>query len=321
MKKILSMVVLLLLLFFIGVILYNQESIVHPKRRVLQAYHYEWLNNPKEHSMQIIRDNKHKDVLIVKRDETVALSKRSQKVLTALQNQGYEEETLKKRGVIVMFHGKNGRKEDLLPVAERYITAGFTCVLVDLPAHGDSPQTETKYVEKLDEMAILVARKYVDIWRQPIYFWGMSLGGRYAILAASKYDKKIYADPQAVVLVSTFDKLSYVLKEKSVDLFGRYLGKALYKGLAFSLKLFYDFDPEKIDSYSIAKKMKIPVFELHGKKDKLIGYKHGENLFKEFSNKKSEFHLDEKGDHHNILVTDYPFYLKSILFLLGQQDR
>jgi len=321
MKKILSMIILLLLLVFIAVILYNQESMVHPKRRVLQAYHYEWLNNPQEHSMQIIRDEKHNDILIVKRDESVALSKRSQKVLTALQEQGYEEEKLKKRGVIVMFHGKNGRKEDLLPVAERYITAGFTCVLMDLPAHGDSLKTETKYIERLDEVVLGVAKKYVDINNQPIYFWGMSLGGRYAIVSASRYDKKSYPEPQALVLVSTFDKLSYILKEKSVDLFGRYLGKALYRGLAFSLKLFYGFDPEKIDSYSIAQQIKIPVFELHGKKDKLISYRHGENLFKAFPNKKSEFHLDEKGDHHNILVTDYPFYLKSILFLLGQQEQ
>ena len=55
---------------------------------------------------------------------------------------------------------------------------------------------------------------------------------------------------------------------------------------------------------------------LHGKEDQLIGYEHGETLFKQFPNKGNEFHLDEHGDHHNILVTDYPFYLKSILFLL-----
>ena len=55
---------------------------------------------------------------------------------------------------------------------------------------------------------------------------------------------------------------------------------------------------------------------LHGKEDKLIGYKRGEELFKHFDTKDKVFHLDEKGNHHNILVTEYPFYLKSILFLL-----
>jgi fermentation-respiration switch protein FrsA (DUF1100 family) len=96
------------------------------------------------------------------------------------------------------------------------------------------------------------------------------------------------------------------------------LGNVLYKSLLVSLELFCSFDPEKSDSVEKAKGIDIPLFMLHGKKDKLIGYEHGEKLFKAFSNKNREFHLDENGDHHNILITDYPFYKKSIEFLLKE---
>ena len=316
MKKLLILILLLLITLFIVTIIYNQESIIHPKRRELQGYHYEWLNYPYKHSMKIIKDKEHKDILIVKFDDTVSCSKRSKKILDELEKSGYKKESLSDNGVMVMFHGKNGRKEDLLPVAERYVSAGFTCVLVDLPAHGDSVKTETEYNEKLDYMALNVAKKYVDIYNQPIYFWGMSLGGRYAITSSSTYKKKGFLTPKALVLVSTFDNFSNVLKDKSNDLFGSYVGDLLYQGLRFSLNLFYNFDPQKINSATLAQGIKVPVFMLHGKKDKLIDYRAGVNLFEEFPNSDKEFYIDEKGNHHNILVTSYPFYLKSILFLL-----
>jgi hypothetical protein len=55
MKKIL-LILLLLFLLFCGVVIFNQENIVHPKRRALQPYHLEWLEHPKEHSMKIVKD-------------------------------------------------------------------------------------------------------------------------------------------------------------------------------------------------------------------------------------------------------------------------
>ncbi len=45
MKKLLF-VFLLLFLLFISIIIYNQENIMKPTTRVLQAYHYDWLEHP-----------------------------------------------------------------------------------------------------------------------------------------------------------------------------------------------------------------------------------------------------------------------------------
>jgi alpha-beta hydrolase superfamily lysophospholipase len=270
--------------------------------------------------MEIIKD---RYVLIVKPNQDVTLSKRSQKIKDELNSVGFSDESLKENGTIVMYHGKNGRKEDLLPVAERYVTAGFVCVLVDLPAHGENPKERIAYgqgeEQYLYEEVLDVAQKHIDIAGKPIYLWGMSLGGAYAIRSALTQNNDI--EPKALILVATFDKLSNILKEKSLTLFGDYLGGGLYKGLTYSLKSFYNFEPEKVDSAGNAKNINLPLFMLHGKKDELIGYKHGENLFKSFSSVKKEFHLDEDGDHHNILVTNYPFYLKSIQFLLEQNFK
>ena len=41
-------------------------------------------------------------------------------------------------GTLILLHARKGRKEDLLPVAERFAAAGFRCLIPDLPAHGES---------------------------------------------------------------------------------------------------------------------------------------------------------------------------------------
>jgi alpha-beta hydrolase superfamily lysophospholipase len=318
MKKLLLLIVLFLLISFLGVVFYNQQQLMHPKRRALQPYHYEWLNHPKQHSMKIIKSEGSPEILIVKYDPTVVLSQRSKKIKEELTVLGYDELVLRDNGILIMFHGRHGRKEDLLPVAERYIIAGYTCVLVDIPAHGEnfgaSSLSEGYF---LYDKILNSIQNEVNLKGKSIYLWGISLGGKYAIDSAQP-TKRMFAKPKALVLLSTFDNLSYVVKEKSLNVFGTYLGKALYGGLRLSLQVFYDFELEKVDSATNATRVKIPLFMLHGKKDKLIGYKHGENLFNHFPTKEKEFHLDEKGNHHNILITDYPFYLKSIEFLLRE---
>ena len=55
-----------------------------------------------------------------------------------------------------------------------------------------------------------------------------------------------------------------------------------------------------------------------GKKDELIAYDQGKNLFEHFGSKDKVLYADEEGDHHNILVTEHEFYKESGLFLLGE---
>ena len=62
----------------------------------------------------------------------------------------------------------------------------------------------------------------------------------------------------------------------------------------------------------------MPLYMVHGKKDKLISYQQGKKLFDAFASTDKVFYLDEEGTHHNILVTGHEFYKESGLFLLGE---
>lgn len=311
----------LLLLAYAGIVWFNQHTIMHPNKRLLQEYHKEWLNHPQKHSMKI---EKHSTVdgipyLIVKHNPSLPNSKRKQSLLKQLIEKGVSVENLKQRAVLVLLHGKNGRKEDLLPVAERYMVLGFTCVLPDLPLHGESKiatlyygtiKSEQHYVDSvLDDALAYIGRL------DKLSIWGMSLGGAFALRSVTHSKYRF----DSMVLVSTFDRLDGVLKDKSESIFGSVIGSFLYRGLELGLDLFYDFDPRSANSAKLASEVKTPLYMMHGEKDELISIHRGEVLFKSFGSSKKRFVRDKDGDHHNILVTSYPFYLESGLFLLGTE--
>lgn len=320
MKKFLFISLFVGLLLILGIVLMSQERIMHPKKRELQAYHFDWLKHPLRHGMDIQKalTPNHIPYLIVTQNQTQGLSKRQHILLNQVAPIPIRNHT----GTLILLHGKNGRKEDLLPVAERYIALGFTCILIDLPQHGESTHIPLYYATKAYE------RKYVDsvlkdashhitIDKDRLYIWGMSLGGAFAI--ANVIDSEY--EFQAMILVATFNKLDSVLQAKSKATFGEKIGGFLYAGLEKSLALFYDFDPQKVDNAQMAKALHIPLYMTHGKQDKLISYQQGEKLFNNFASMKKHFHLDNAGDHHNILVTKHQFFKESGLFLLEETTK
>lgn len=317
MKKFLF-IILFLLILVKSIVFVHQERILHPQKRVLQSYHYDWLNDSLKHGMNIEKHFSVDDTpyLIVTQNKTQGLSKRQR----ILKEQLKHQEVKKEAGTLVLLHGKNGRKEDLLPVAERYVALGFTCLLVDLPHHGESELKRLYYGTKTYEQVYVDevledASKHTNINENALYLWGMSLGGAFAIsnVTHSKYNF------QAMVLVATFDSLDRVLENKSKALFGEVLGGFLYVSLEKSLKFFYNFEPHKVNSVKMAEKLNIPLYMIHGEKDELIASAQGQRLFESFASKEKTFYLDEEGDHHNILVTKHLFFKESATFLLKER--
>lgn len=317
MKKILLLLFVFLLLIQ-SILFFNIQEIMTPEKRELQAYHSAWLERPLEHGIEIQKQFTKNQIpyMLVTQNSTQGLSKR-QKVLARQLGDVHIENNEK---TLVLLHGKNGRKEDLLPVAERYVLLGFRCVLIDLPHHGESQMEHLYYTTKayeknyVDEVLDDV-KKQNGLNANELYIWGMSLGGAFAIahVAHSKYDFN------AMVLVATFDNLQTVLSQKSQAVFGTVFGTVLYESLEKSLGWFYGFKPHEVDSGKLAKNLSLPVYMTHGKKDTLIAYVEGQKLFEKFVSPEKKFHLEEEGDHHNILVTKHKFFKESGLFLLGEK--
>jgi len=287
-------------------------ELLSPARRELQPYHGEWLDRPTEHGM-IIREFAARDAqvpcLLVLPDSSAGVSKRGEVVRRQLTEKGIELAPFGSAFAnLMLLHGRNGRKEDLLPVAERFCAVGFRCVIPDLPAHGESPMEVVRFGTSEFEASIpsevlAEAIAKFDLPRDPAGLWGMSMGGAFLAKAASLPG----APWKALVVVCSFDSLEAVVEQKvsayaggAAPLFASLIGKlCVARG---------GVNPAEAQPVQWAKSVTAPVLIAHGDKDSLITLFQGRRLFEAYGSTDKVWSVVKNGDHDRILVTEHPLY-------------
>jgi len=98
---------------------------------------------------------------------------------------GWHVEAENSRGVIVLIHGLRGSRLAMLERAKLFHGAGYSIVMIDLQAHGESPGDHITlgHLEQHDVWAaVAFAREHHP--EEPIGVLGISLGGASALLAS-----------------------------------------------------------------------------------------------------------------------------------------
>jgi len=304
-------------LLFLSIISYAQITILYPKERPIKDYHRYWLKRLQSDNIDI-QYHYSRDKISYLLLKATAKTKQSIHIKHFINTLRYKNNYLKaiNSKIVVLFHGKNGRKEDLLPLCERYIAMGFTCIVPDLPAHGDSKMAKFVLPKNYLDNILDDASKYIDLKDKKISIWGFSLGAAVAI--KSVVDSKYKFN--SMVLVSTFDNLENVVIDKTSTFFGTFIAKEFGLVLCKSLKNISNFDIDSLDSKKYAKKLNIPVLIIHGKKDSIVDYKRAKELYKTFASTKKEFILKPSSNHYTILKDVLKNYSKSGEFLIDELD-
>jgi pimeloyl-ACP methyl ester carboxylesterase len=211
-------------------------------------------------------------------------------------------------GTLVLVHGRKGRKEDYLPIAERLCASGFRCVIPDMPAHGDHPGKIATYgireagvpARALDE----AARKFA-FDPQPAGLLGMSMGGSVAMHAAGLPD----APWKALVVVSSFDSFPRVIEGQA----SRYLGTTLGPLWATASDAVYRWKSgisiAEIQPRLHASSLRLPAMIAHGSSDRVISMASGRRLFDSLpANTPTKWTEVPEADHDDVLITAYPIY-------------
>ncbi len=290
-----------------GVVGYYHYKMFSSSKRGLSGYHYYWFEKLKESHLSL-KYYKNRSYLIIKATSKTLSSTRFRLLRENFRHRGLGVERLNSH-IVILLHGKNGIKEDLLPLAEKFAAMGFISIIPTLPlesnrAHKGVFNLEASFLDTiLDD-----AKKHIDIHKK-IAIWGFSLGGAYAILnvAHSKYRFS------AIALFSTFDNLEYVIRDKSQALFGKNLGEFIADIFIKSLRVIDKIEIEKTDITRYAKDIDIPVLLIHGSEDKIVSYKRAKELYKSFASKKKFFIVD-KSNHKSVLK--WSLLCKSGFFLI-----
>lgn len=110
-------------------------TLASPARREIQPYHRSYLESPEAHGIKISRGwLDETPFLFVVPDLAMPLGERGKVLVRQLAEEdfGLSREV---RGLVVLLHGRNGRKEDLLPVAK-----AETLRIPTLVIHGDEDE-------------------------------------------------------------------------------------------------------------------------------------------------------------------------------------
>ncbi len=289
-------------------------------RTPVPDYYQTWLQQPEKHGMQvqiIPCDNRQSYCLIALPDAKAALGNRGRVMRRQLQ---FMQVTLPRqgmaKGIMVLLHGRGSRKEFMLPIAERFVAAGFICVIPDLPAHGEHLLRRQYFAGTNDEAAF--AERVLDDARQhlkqpelPAALWAMSLGGAFANRSVAN-NEKVW---RSLVIVSSFDELNKVLRDK-LDFLPDFLADNIHLLFLQILKWRQGFDVGKASPKQWAADITLPVLVVHGDQDTVIRQPHGKALFDAYKSNDKTWINVSGGNHHNVLITPMPLYATMGAWLL-----
>lgn len=317
-------IVLLLLLLLISIptacLIWASDQIASPTRRKLAGYHRDYLSNPASHGIRIERFTASDGTpcLVCTPDPSATLAKRGLLLREQLSAKGI---TLPAPGSVignlVLLHGRTGRKEDYLPVAERFCSAGFRCIIPDLPAHGENPSPFTTYGIREATIPQRVLSEAAATFRfpsQPCALVGMSMGGSVAIHAAALPD----APWKSLIILCSYDSFPAVVRGNISHKVGDTLADPAFAAIATLYQKRTGIDLDTIQPHRLAKGIRQPVLIAHGTDDLTIPLPAGHRLFQAFPEDSQKTWIEiPHANHNNILVTPYPLYSEMTVWLLG----
>lgn len=300
-----------------GLALWAGWQIASPPRRSLQDYHREFLARPGDHGLTIRRFTTADRTPCLICEPAGTLAKRGTTVREQLAGKGIALAKFGEiRGTLVLLHGRCGRKEDYLPIAERLCACGFRCLIPDLPGHGDHPAEIATYgvrEAELPERLLQEASEHFGFPQQPAGLLGMSMGGSVAMHAASR-DTNPW---QALVILSSFDSLAPVLGQNTARQFGNGCGPLLSGGAAWIYQQRAGLPLNAIRPDGHASRITIPTLIAHGTGDRVISLSAGRRLYEALPGPTEKQWIEVPGaDHDNVLITDFPIYQEVAAWML-----
>ena len=127
---------------------------------------------------------------------------------------GWHIRTQPSKGVVLLLHGIRGNRLSMLPRAQFLVTAGYSVVMIDLQAHGESSGDliTLGYREKDN---VIETIRYIKSSHpgEPIAIIGVSLGGAAAVLASP-------LNIDAIILESVFPDIETAITNRVAAILG-----------------------------------------------------------------------------------------------------
>ena len=202
------------------------------------------------------------------------------------------------KGTVILFHGLNSNKGNVLGEAFEFNSFGYNTMLVDIRAHGNSEGVVNSLGSKESEEVKLAFDHISKKGEKNIILWGMSLGAVIITKAIWQYDIK----PQKIILEMPFDRLQDHIKARA-----RISG---FPGEPFGFFVTFWTGAEqgywayghKTSRY--VKKIDCPVLLQWGNNDEYVLKKETERIFAAINSSKKKLEIYPGAGHIPLLVAN-----------------
>jgi uncharacterized protein len=220
---------------------------------------------------------------------------------------------------VLLLHGRSQNRLSMMGYAKLLLTSGYSVVMMDARAHGESGGTISTYghVERYDVKAVmdaLTAGESVD----HAYALGESMGAAVALQAAA-VDPRI----EGVIAEGAFRNLHEVIFDYAGLRWNAFLGKTIFRPVAMlavheaEQKGGFRFDDVSPEA-SVAER-RFPVMLISGLRDHNIPKRHAEAIYHAACGPK-ELWLVPRAQHQGALQTaPQEFQQRVLRFLSGSQ--
>ncbi len=287
---------------------YGSERLVSPERRPLQDYHLEIMGDPARYGLEIqpFTGPEGTPCLLVNPSAAPGEAKKSRILRGLLETRGTSPPPWGSRiGTVILLYGHAGRKEDHLPICERFCAAGFRCILMDIPGQGDHPASQGSFglaEAPLTGRVLAHAAEKFGFDPAPACLFGVSQGGAIALQAAAGAPEAW----QAVASIATFSSLDRPVLRSAQEMVPEPLHFCCPLAAACvgcGARVRAGFWPAEVRPVDAAAKLRMPVFIAHGDRDPYIGIDQAREIFAAIPGSRKTFRTVLGADHHRVLST------------------
>ena len=283
----------------------GSRATLSPKRRSIQPWHQELLAHPQQHGLKLREFTSASGIpCIICEPASSPQGVKSLALRDELARRSHKIEPWGEiRGTVILLHGHKGRKEDHLPIAERFCAAGFRCLCIDLPGHG---QNRVPYATFGHQEKTLLLSWWQEFQKEhpdasePLFLFGISQGGAIALQLAAQKEWPV----TAVASIASFTSLDQPI-DRSADHLPRLmkdLKPLSTRACALGIYCHSGFFPQQISPLRAASNISCPVFLCHGQNDNFIPANAAEQLYAAVPHQQKKLRIISDAGHHNVLA-------------------
>lgn len=326
-KRLMSGLILFVLLgfaLFLVATWIGSNRFIIPKRRALEPRHHELLSNPAEFGLTLepfdvqTGDGFALRGFIATRALNPGRAIRTREMRKRIDSRNVP--VLKStRGTIFLLHGRGGRKEDMLSIAQRFVAADFRCVVYDARAHGKSEGRYCTFgAKEVGDLQSAIDQVSAHLMKRgessgPVALFGNSLGA-----AVSLQSLALETKPFAVVATAPFADLEEIVIRSGRRMIHPKLPDWITRSSMKAGGWRAGFDPFQVSPENIVANSTTPLFVIHGSLDGVIPVEHGQRIFDKSATLKKIWREVPDAYHGDVLMTGGDdLYEEMVLFYLG----